>query len=270
MEDPITNSDGASTGDVSASNLEKDLQTLGIEPDVVEEAAPSQEEEVVDNAPLEKTAEQLRSERASAVTEAIKNSKEAKTARADADYYKAYAQVADDPDSVVNIYSKNAELAERIVQEKWGMSYDELISKAQEGDKESEAAYNPNQIDALIDKRLSQREQRAEQQRIEKTTIDFFTANDIDLKSSTFKDIMSDYSSYNVKSEAQSKRLLNMLYKEHTGETSVSSSNIDSVSIPRVSGRKTYSKSSKYKDALNTAKSLGMNLSEEDFKKYSK
>lgn len=243
-------------------NLEKDLQELGLESDDSE----STEE-------TGKSAEVLKQERADAITEAIKHSKESKSARADAEYYKTYAQVADDPNSIISIRERDASMADRIAQEKWGMSYDDLIAKANEGEEPSETTkstprYTESDIERIVEKKLQEKNTTSEKQRIEDYTIDFFIQNDVDVKSPTFKNIMEEFDTYAPKNAGQAEKLLTMLYREQTGRNSTAVGNIESVSFPRNSGRKTYSKSSAYKDAAKTAKSLGMDLTEADFKKY--
>tara|TARA_Y100000310_G_scaffold335810_1_gene418770 strand:+ start:955 stop:1743 length:789 start_codon:yes stop_codon:yes gene_type:complete len=260
MDDLNTNSVGADQG--GTPNLEQDLEQLGIE---------SEEETVDTPEPTEdKDPEQLRQERATAVTEAIKHSKEAKSARADVEYYKAYAQVADDPNALLKVREQDSELAERITQEKWGVSYDELIERVeQENSPKKKAQYSEADIDRIIEQKLEQRTQSTQKQKIDDYMTDFFIDNDVDVKSPTFKNIMEELDTYQPKSLKQAEKLLSMIYKDHTGRNSVSVGNIDSVSMPRSSGRKTYSKSDSFKKAANLAKTIGFSdLTEADFKKY--
>ncbi len=260
MDDLNTNSVGADQGGVP--NLEQDLEQLGID---------SNEETVDTPEPtVEKEPEQLRQERAAAVTEAIKHSKDAKSARADVEYYKAYAQVADDPNALLKVREQDSELAERITQDRWGVSYDELINRVeQESSPKKEAQYSASEMDRIIEQKLKQREYSTEKQKIDDYMHNFFIDNNVDPNGPTIKNIMEELETYHPKNLNQAEKLLSMIYKEHTGRNSTSVGNIDSVSLPRSSGRKSYSKSDSAEKAVELARSIGFSdLTEADFKKY--
>lgn len=164
-----------------------------------------------------KSEEQLRQERATAVREAINNSKKLKEARAEKEYLSYENKVLRNPDSLIEVYEKNPAMADEIARNNWGISYQELIQKAssQENTKNT-ADWDENAIEQMVRKTLEKEKERTEKEKIEDLPVQFFLETDIDPRGPTFKTIMKEYQEFQPKSVKQAEKLLNMLYLQHT------------------------------------------------------
>lgn len=258
------------------------LNTEGLEPDVVgnnqdghsptldtklNESQEGDEQSTPNDDKEEKSAEQLKRERASAVTEAIKNHKEAQEARAENAYLKAKLKVRDDKANIVDIYDDNPEVAEKIAQELYSMSYHDMLYDIDNTSSRS-SSKDPGDIDSLIDRKFQEREQKRVQKDIEGYTIDFFVENNIEPKSTAFNNILKEFREYKPKSLSQAKRLMTMIYEDYTGKSSSQPrQQVSSVSMPR-SKTRSFDKGSTSvkKAALEAAKAMGLNHNEEDYK----
>lgn len=273
-----------SAANAVAPNLEEDLKALGINP---EDAATEDTDEVEDLTDVDDIAEdddeadspsdqdeeepnedQMRQDRAEAIRQAIKHSKDAEAARADVEYYKNYAKVVEDPNSLVDVHMANPELADRIAQERWGMSYRELTRSKETQPQQTQT---PADIDRLVEQKLAERERASQKDKLEDYVVEYLSKTDVDPRSEIFKEIIKDYRlmSQAVSSVDQADRILNALYAQHIkDEPKKPSTRMTSVSVPGTKAGRNTNKSSSYRDAMAAAKALGMDLTEEDFKKF--
>lgn len=268
-EDPVSEEEDTTEAETGEEEVD---DTDDTEEESVEDSDEQEEEQPQPNArkrkPIKKSKEQLRQERADAIKKSLQNHQEAEQARADVEYYKTYAKVVEDPDSIVSIHKESPEVADRIAREKWGISYDQLISKAR-GDIQS-GVVDPTQVESIIERKLQEKERQAEKQKLDNALVDFFVDNDIEVGSSTFKQIREEYASYNVQTVDQAKKILGMLHREYVGED-VQVKDIPSVSVPNVGGSKASLKRSKKNtrdSIMDLANALGAGISEEDVRKY--
>ena len=143
-------------------------------------------EEVIQE-PTEYSAEEIEkmsSERKTAITEAIENNKEAKTAKAEANYYKKMTSVQRNPDYLTEIHMEDPEMANKLAQELYSKSYDQLLAEAR-------GETTPNvDVNKLVDAKFAQREREAEVKRIDKLEDKFFEDNKITLGSEEYNKIL--------------------------------------------------------------------------------
>lgn len=199
-----------------------------------------------------KSPEQLKQERADAVRESIKNHKKAEAAQAEASYLKVENAVLKNPQYIVDVYNNSPELAERIAQENWGKSYKQLINASQEKEITNQQEYDEDLLSSAIEKTLSKKEAAKEKERIEDLTIKFFTERDIDLKSPTYKKIISEYKEYEPKTAAQAELILKSLYKTHV-DTDEYIDKTASVYSPKQTTGKTFSSENSQKRNVSPA-----------------
>lgn len=164
-----------------------------------------------------KSEEQLRQERATAVREAVNNSKKLKEARAEKEYLALENQVLRNPDSLLEVYEKNPKIADEIARNNWGVSYEELIAQASKQEKSKNTSdWDENAIEQMVRKTLEKERERTEKEKIEDLPVQFFLETQIDPRGPTFKAIMKEYQEFQPKSVKQAEKLLNMLYLQHT------------------------------------------------------
>lgn len=169
-----------------------------------------------------KTPKQLEEERSRAVAEMFKFMNKEKEARAelstisqDAIYLNAENAVLRDNGKIVEVYQEDPELAEKICQTNWGVTYTQLIQAAQ-GKQESSV-----DLDTLVERKLSEREKRAEMKRVEMVPIEFLADKGLTEKSPLFQQVIREYNEFPAPATAnQAKKLISVLYKQANGDDS--------------------------------------------------
>ena len=168
-----------------------------------------------------------RQQKATAIKQAILNKEKAKQATAEAEYLKYENQVLRDTSKILDLHSESPELAEQIARNVWGLSYDDLIAQANQKTGNSSTSED---MEKTVERVLNKQAARAEKDKIEELKIEFFIQHDITEKSPTFKRMLNDYSDFPVpKTAAQAKRILELLYLQHTGKKSEGVYDIDGV-----------------------------------------
>jgi hypothetical protein len=199
-----------------------------------EQSTPNSEQEP------QKTASQLEVERSRAVAEMHKfmqKEKEARAQNSSLEQEKAYLQVENavlkDNSKIVDVYNSNPELAEEICQNNFGVSYNELIQASKPATAEPD-------LESLLERKLTEREQRQVQKQIDEEVISFFVEKGLTEKSSMFQQVMREYQEYPApKSVAQAKKLVSMLYREANGDDGTTEGDINAVRSPASSTRTT-------------------------------
>lgn len=154
-----------------------------------------------------KSAEQLKEERKIAIQEAVKNSKEAKDAKAELSYYKESNAVAKNPDYLIKINEKDPVLAEKIAQDLWSSSYNDLLEAGTQQSNKTQPNVS-ELVKAALQKEREAEKQTAEEQNINKSLEDFLVKNEIIPGDPKFKTINSEFNSTTFSSASQAKRFL--------------------------------------------------------------
>lgn len=267
-----------------APNLEKDLQDAGYNPeelDVPETDDSTTETDTTEkessdsqdhtNQDSEDDASEIKRQRAEALKQAYIKNRQEKEARAEANFYKKVAEVARDPEQILAVHKEDADLADRIAREHWGMSYSQLLRTAQQSQEGEvqQPSFSDSDIEAIVEKKLQARAQKTTQQKIEETVEDFLIDHDVEPNTPLYNQIMDDYSVLKPKDEAQAKRFLAMIYRDvNAGDARTGDVNTVP-GVPKALSR-TPKKKSDFSEALKAARMMGMDLTEDDFRKYSK
>jgi hypothetical protein len=158
-----------------------------------------------------KTAEQLKAERATAIQEAVRNSKEAKEAKAQLKYYETSLKVAKDPNTLISINEEDPDMAEKIAQELYGKSYLSLLNGEQSDDTE-----NMTEADLYkLFKKFQEKEGKVSvEQQIENEITGFFASKNIMPGTPLFKKIYEEVSDMRFTDPKQAKRMLNAVFLE--------------------------------------------------------
>jgi hypothetical protein len=137
--------------------------------------------------------------------EAIRLHKENKKLQEEAVYTKNLAKVSKNKDSLKDIYEDDHELAERISQELFEESYDNVFDDSPELDQKK-----------LIREELDLRDRKKEKEAIEDYEVKFFAKNEITPGTEEYKKIMNIYHDFEPKTLKKAKTLLSMAAKAYT------------------------------------------------------
>lgn len=173
--------------------------------------------------------EELKQQRLTAISEAIRNDKETERQRAETEFYKTAHQVMKNPNSIIDIYNRDPSLAEKVAQENWNVSYTELLDNSKE-DKSN--TVDRGTIENMVKDVLSNQERKQESREIENYLLNFLAENDIAPKTPKFREILSEFEEFKPDTLPKAKKILNMLLASSDSVRS-SREDIDNAYIPR-------------------------------------
>jgi len=222
MENPIANSDG---------DAQDGFDELDIIPNLGEDVNESEDDTTSQDLEALHRAKQV------AISQAVKNSKEAEANRAKVEFLESAHEVVLDPEKIQSVYRSNPELAERIAQKNWNRSYEEVAAMLTSNGAQSGASTQPN-VDALIERKLREREQKAQEVQIDDYLTTFIDENDINPKSPMFRQLMSEFNENRSLATTlpKAKKLLSMIYADQT-HSPRKVDNLSGVSTPRSNSR---------------------------------
>lgn len=226
MENPInSNVDGDAQDGFDELDI---IPNLGEDVNESNEDAQSSEED---------DRESLRRAKLVAISQAVKNSKEAEANRAKVQFLESAHEVVLDPIKIQSIYRNDPELAERIAQKNWNRSYEEVAELLTSNNTQSSTSSLSN-VDEIVDRKLREREQKAQSLQIDDYLTTFIDENDINPKSPLFKQILSEFNENRSLATTlpKAKKLLSMIYAEQT-QSSRKVDNLSGVFTPRSNSR---------------------------------
>ena len=222
MENPINNVDG---------DAQNGFEELDIIPNSGEDVNESTEDT------NSQDSESLKRDRLVAISQAVRNSKEAEANRAKVEFLEYAHEVVLDPEKIQSIYRTDPDLAERIAQKNWNRSYEEVAGMLTSNNSQS-ANSTPSNVDAIVDRKLREREQKEQALQIDEYLTTFIDENDINPKSPMFKQIMSEFNENRslATNLPKAKKLLSMIYADQT-QSSRKVDNLSGVFTPRSNSR---------------------------------
>jgi len=172
-------------------------------------AAHEAKQELTDEMSVEQI-EKLQSERKTAITESIANSKEAKTAKAEASYQRQVNSVYRNSENIRELHNEDPDNADKIAQEVFGKSYNQLIAEAQ-GDK-------PEQnVSQLVQEELAKERRVEEKNKVEEFKEKFFDDNQITLGGEDYNKILKIVNQHNPDTLSKASSLYKMALNEVKG-----------------------------------------------------
>lgn len=217
------------------SNVDGDAQDGFEELDIIPNLGEDVNESTEDT--NSQDSESLKRDRLVAISQAVKNSKEAEANRAKVEFLESAHEVVLDPEKIQSIYRTDPDLAERIAQKNWNRSYEEVAGMLTSNNSQS-ANSTPSNVDAIVDRKLREREQKEQAMQIDEYLTTFIDENDINPKSPMFKQIMSEFNENRslATNLPKAKKLLSMIYADQT-QSSRKVDNLSGVFTPRSSSR---------------------------------
>jgi len=186
-----------------------------------------------DETPL--SIEELKAEKARAVTASIQKHKEAKTARAEFEALRGTLErsVRANPEILLEIQKENPGLADELSHKVYQKPVDEAVMP-------QDAGYGVSSEDIRrVYREERMREQQVEESRkIEQLEVNFFLEKDIDPSSPVFKSIIATYEKFKPGTYAEAQEILEMAYaKEQLARKGkpVRAGDVDAVYTPRSS-----------------------------------
>jgi len=229
-EDPTTDDRGGDPQDVDTTNPEEQPDDDNETQEDDQESNPNEQE--------------LRESKNLAVAEAIRNHKKAKSARAEADTlrqendllkYASKGDLSGLGKKLSELQEENPELVEEIASRNWGMTSSQLKQAIAEQGTDDKGA-SVQDIEALIDQKLSAKETKERSKNVEEAENQFFIEQGIDPTSRTFKNVLDEYTSLkndfgNPKSAQAAKKLLRLAYVDYNKNV-MQTGDDDNVSLP--------------------------------------
>lgn len=158
-------------------------------------------------APAVKTQAQLETERAVAITESINNHKAAEAARKEAE---AYKQVAKDPNSLLKIHESDPAFANKVSQEVFGKTYDELVAEAEA--RRNGGKKTGENVDEAVNKALEKRDRETAKRRLTEAEDKFYADAGLVPGSDLYKKIREQYTQYSPANVEAARQILTMLH----------------------------------------------------------
>lgn len=194
-----------------------------------EEINPNLEDDVREQED-ETSPEELKQQRLNAISEAIRNDKEAEKQRAESEFYRTAHQVMKNPDTIVDVYRRDPQLAEKIAQENWNVSYTALLANSQS--EQNNTSIDRSTVESMVQDVLSSHQKQNESREIENYLFNFLAENDIQPKTPLFKEILADFEEFKPSTLPKAQKILDMLLASR-GSKRASNDDIDNVYIPR-------------------------------------